>query len=210
LHPAGADTRIRQRRGQLRRQQIIDAAIELFSVRGYRGTDIADIAAAVGMTATGLMYYFGSKERLLQEAVAEHERAEAIEGYDELTLADLCGMGRHSADNPVLTRLFVMLGVENLDPEQPLHELFVARYEQIRRFYQAILERDRERGQVRDDIDLHQIATEILATSIGAEMQWLADPNSVDVAAVMDAYIRRLLRELKPRRRSATHTRAGR
>jgi AcrR family transcriptional regulator len=210
LHPAHADARVRQRRGQARRQQIIEAAIELFSVRGYRGTDIADVAEQVGMTATGLMYYFGSKERLLQEAVAEHERAEAIEGYDELTLADLRDIGRHGGRNPVLTRLYVMLGAESLDPAQPLNQLFISRYEQVRAAYQGILERDRQRGLIRDDIDLHQIATEILSMSMGTEIQWLADPNSVDVAAVLDAYISRLVRELAPRRRSsASRTRTA-
>jgi hypothetical protein len=110
----------------------------------------------------------------------------------------------------VLTRLYVMLGAESLDPAQPLNQLFISRYEQVRAAYQGILERDRQRGLIRDDIDLHQIATEILSMSMGTEIQWLADPNSVDVAAVLDAYISRLVRELAPRRRSsASRTRTA-
>ena len=75
--PAGADTRNRQRRGDARRQQILDAAVALFAAQGYRGTGVAALADRVGMTATGLLYYFGSKERLLAEVVAERDRADA-------------------------------------------------------------------------------------------------------------------------------------
>ena len=71
VRAAGADDRTRQARGDLRRQQILDAAVELFATKGYRGAGVAALAERVGMTATGLLYYFGSKERLLQEVVAE-------------------------------------------------------------------------------------------------------------------------------------------
>ena len=66
--------RKQQPRGELRRQQILDAAVELFSAKGYRGTGLAALAERVGVTATGILYYFGTKERMLQEVVAERDR----------------------------------------------------------------------------------------------------------------------------------------
>src|SRR5689334_24653042 len=74
---AKADARRRQTRGDARRQQILDAAVELFAEKGYRSTGIAQLADTVGMTHPGLLYYFGSKERLLLEVVAERNRVEA-------------------------------------------------------------------------------------------------------------------------------------
>lgn len=48
-----------------RRTELIDAALRLFALRGFRGTTIADIAEATG-TAHGLVYhYFRSKDELL-------------------------------------------------------------------------------------------------------------------------------------------------
>jgi AcrR family transcriptional regulator len=48
-----------------RRKEIIAAALDLFSRKGYRGTTIPDIAQAVGIS-TGLIYYiFPSKEDIL-------------------------------------------------------------------------------------------------------------------------------------------------
>ena len=48
-----------------RRKEIIAAALDLFSRKGYRGTTMPDIAQAVGIS-TGLIYYiFPSKEDIL-------------------------------------------------------------------------------------------------------------------------------------------------
>lgn len=56
-----------------RRQQILDAAASVISDRGLGEARIADIAAAAS-TSTGLiLYYFGSKDRLLSEALASAE-----------------------------------------------------------------------------------------------------------------------------------------
>jgi len=198
--PADADSRSRQQRGQRRRQQIIDAAVELFATRGYRGTDIAEVAERVGITATGLMYYFGTKERLLHEAVAAKDRADAIDNYDDISLADFRNVGRHDVQNALLTRLFVRLGIESSDPDHPLHDYFIERYEQVRGFYQEVLERDRDLGKIGADVDLRQVATELLSTLLGAQIQWVADPDRIDLAAVMDAYVEQLTRDLAPPR----------
>ncbi len=57
------------RRGDLRREQIIAAAAELFRRKGYRGTSIEDIGSAVGTTGPALYRHFPSKEALLVELV---------------------------------------------------------------------------------------------------------------------------------------------
>jgi AcrR family transcriptional regulator len=56
-------------RGEQRREEIIAAAAELFRRKGYRGTSIEDIGAAVGTTGPALYRHFPSKEALLVELV---------------------------------------------------------------------------------------------------------------------------------------------
>jgi AcrR family transcriptional regulator len=55
------------RRPPLRREMIVAAAAELFHERGYSGTSIEDIGAAVGMTGPAIYRHFASKEALLTE-----------------------------------------------------------------------------------------------------------------------------------------------
>jgi TetR/AcrR family transcriptional regulator, regulator of cefoperazone and chloramphenicol sensitivity len=51
-------------RGEETRQRIIDAAIELFGEHGFDGASTRDIAAAAGVNAPALQYYFENKEGL--------------------------------------------------------------------------------------------------------------------------------------------------
>jgi AcrR family transcriptional regulator len=200
--PAGADDRTRQPRGDLRRQQIIDAAVELFASKGYRGTGVAALAERVGMTATGLLYYFGTKERLLREVVAERDRMETIDPDREfplaLTLSSLRDLGRHNVETATLTRLYLVLGAESLDDDDPLHDFFVERYALAREFVRALLNDEKAQGRVRPDVDVDQIALELIAMIMGLEYQWVTDPARVDFAQAMETYIDQLIERLAP------------
>jgi AcrR family transcriptional regulator len=199
---AGADERTRQPRGDLRRQQIIDAAVELFASKGYRGTGVAALAERVGMTATGLLYYFGTKERLLREVVAERDRMETIDPAREfplaLTLSSLRELGQHNIETATLTRLYLVLGAESLDEDDPLHDFFVERYELAREFVRALLRDEQAQGRMRQDVDVGQVALEVIAMIMGLEYQWLTDPSRVDFARAMETYIDDLIARLAP------------
>ncbi len=198
LRKAGADDRSRQDRGTARRQQILDAAVELFASKGYRGTGVAALGERVGMTATGLLYYFGSKERLLHEVVAEREIADARDTDLPLTLEGLRALGRHNADTALLTMLYVVLGAESIDPREPLHAFFVDRFDTARHLTQLILENEVAEARVRADVDTEQIAAEVIGTLMGMEIQWLTDPERFDLAKRFEAYIDRLVADLAP------------
>lgn len=75
------DTRSAPRpaRNEVQRQSILDAASLLFIEKGFGGTNINDIADAVGVTRTALYYYFPSKEAMLEALTKEvTERASEL------------------------------------------------------------------------------------------------------------------------------------
>lgn len=53
-----------------KRQQILLAAIELFTLNGYEGTSVDDIAASAGVSKQTVYSHFGSKENLFGLAVS--------------------------------------------------------------------------------------------------------------------------------------------
>lgn len=55
----------RRKRGEVR-QKILDAALELFSEKGFEGASIRDIASAAGVTVPNIYYYFKDKKGLYQ------------------------------------------------------------------------------------------------------------------------------------------------
>ena len=60
-----------RRRNPDRLQTIADAALALFTERGYRLTQVADVAAAAGVSSGTIYNYAVSKEALLQLAVLQ-------------------------------------------------------------------------------------------------------------------------------------------
>lgn len=58
------------RKGDLREQQILDAAEKMLSTQGYAAMTVGDIAAASGITRGALYFYFGSKQDVLTALVA--------------------------------------------------------------------------------------------------------------------------------------------
>jgi AcrR family transcriptional regulator len=63
--------------GQRTRQSILDAALGLFAEKGFFGTSLRDVAAAVGVRESALYNYFASKEALFEALLAAHSAESA-------------------------------------------------------------------------------------------------------------------------------------
>jgi membrane fusion protein, multidrug efflux system len=60
-----------QRRPDVRRGEILDAAVLAFGQNGYKRTTLADVADRAGVSAGTVSHYFGSKAVLFEEVIAE-------------------------------------------------------------------------------------------------------------------------------------------
>ncbi len=67
----------------MKKELILEAAEKLFVEKGYEGTSIRELAHAAGVNIAMISYYFGSKEKLMEELV-EHKA-----GYTRLKLEEL-------------------------------------------------------------------------------------------------------------------------
>jgi AcrR family transcriptional regulator/predicted DNA-binding transcriptional regulator AlpA len=54
---------------QARKQKLIEAAVEIFSRKGYSGTKISDITSAVGVGQSTFYLYFPSKKSIFMECI---------------------------------------------------------------------------------------------------------------------------------------------
>ncbi len=64
--------RIKGRRAEDTRQQVVDGAAEAFARHGYEGARVSDIAAAAGLSNGAMYNHFGSKADLLAAVVERH------------------------------------------------------------------------------------------------------------------------------------------
>lgn len=193
----------RQARGEARRRQIIAEAAELLAAKGFRGMGLTELAERAGLTHPGLLYYFGTKERLLSEVVEERQRIEAtaisaIADDTAASLAMLPQVAEANVANLTYTRLYLVLAAENFDEGDVLHDFFVDRNERTRKVARAAIRNDIKAGRIRGDVDVDQLALEVIATLQGLELQWLMDAQRVDYLASVQLYVDGLLARLAP------------
>lgn len=65
---------------EARRGQMLRAALDVISERGFADTRIADIAERIGISPALVIYYFRTKDQLLTEAIRYYEDAWYAEG----------------------------------------------------------------------------------------------------------------------------------
>ena len=156
-----------------------------------------EIADRVGLTDAGVMHHFDSKEQLLL-AVLEHREAISRQGRPRqqglALLDDLRELVARNATMPGLIQLFVTVSAEATDPDHPAHEFFVARYEEVTRYFADQLAAARDAGQVRADADLTAAAQQLIAMMDGLQVQYLL--TKVDMVAAFDQFLEGFRRTL--------------
>ena len=73
---------------QQRRLQTLEAAVEVIGERGLCETRVADIATRAGLSPALLLYYFGSKDKLLTEALTYSEDRFYLTTFHQLSDVD--------------------------------------------------------------------------------------------------------------------------
>jgi TetR/AcrR family transcriptional regulator len=140
----------RQRDPERTRGRILDAAVEVFSAKGYAGARVAEIADRAGVNKQLIAYYFGGKEGLYQE-IGRRWRAHEQAAYPadlplaeevRLRIVDTAG-GDHGS------KLLAWQGLTDTGTEDPDTTERTARL----RDEIATLHRRQEAGEIDPDLD---------------------------------------------------------
>ena len=196
-------TTVRKPRGEYgksraRRQEIVNAAVEVFATVGYHKGSLRDVADRVGMSQAGLLHHFPSKEHLLQAVLTwRDDDARALMGEPQPTGTDLLRflvfLAGHNSGRPQLVELHVILSGEGASIEHPLHAYFVERYERVYVMIRDAFEEAAERGDLREGVDTSSAAKAVIALLDGLQLQWLLHREQVDMAADLRRYLQLLL-----------------
>lgn len=188
-------------KGQRTREMIVHKAARLFSEDGFRATSLREIATACNMTHPGLLYHFTNKEALLL-AVLEWRDEQDLQTFrksgsrinDGLgVLRGMVALARQNSSTPGLVELFTTLSAEATASDHPAHEYFAQRYRRIRSGTARALERTREEGLLRADVNIDDLSHELTALQDGLQVQWLLDPDNVDIGGLLERRINQLL-----------------
>lgn len=168
-------------KGEQTKVAILLAAEQVFAEAGYRGSSLAAVAERAGVTQSGLLHHFKNKEELLMGVLEQHELAD-----DALLLKPLSrggvsvieALGDLVADyssNRVGVRLFSVLVAESTAIEHPGHEYMRRRYDKLRQRLVGALAAGIDKGELRPDVPLEDLASALIALMDGIQLQWIYD-----------------------------------
>jgi len=189
-----------QARGRARRQAIVDAAVTLFSTHGYRGTSVAAVAEAAGVTDAGVLYHFRTKADLLLAVLAAHDEryAAMVRDSPDDELERVRSWGEVMERDADLTALLVTLSAEHLRDDSETNAYFRRRYERVTDRYETMFRAAAERGIVRADVDARAEAVHLVALMDGLRLQWFFTDGATSIADAVRRHVDLALERLSP------------
>jgi AcrR family transcriptional regulator len=192
---SSADPPRSHRKSAERRAEILAHAITLFAEHGV-DTSLRAIGDAIGVSHAALRYYFASRDELLVEVYRTHEnsRDDDTEGGRASAVALMESSAETNATIPGLVELYATLTTDALQAgKHPLtHDFIRARFRAVRADLAERIRSGQRTGAIGSDIDADSAAALVAAASDGLQLQWLIDPDAVDIAASL-AILERLL-----------------
>lgn len=159
MTPAEAAAALRPRVEGDREQEILDAALEVLADMGYDRLTMDAVAHRAKASKATLYRRWNSKAKLVVEALARTKTIPAIPDTGDLRtdlLTAFCGMGGLTDHDTTATLGAVMTAVST-DPEfaAEFRTQVVGPKAAVSR---TVFERARDRGEIRDDVDLDLVA----------------------------------------------------
>ena len=187
-------------RGRRTRNAIVDAAADLMFQSGICQTGLDQVLEHSGAGKSQLYHYFGGKQDLvsaviktqLERVLSTEPSLESIHRWTDLQAWHGAFVARHSTDDgPIACRLGKFAG--ELDHDDVLRGVLADAFEQWRGQFTAVMERLRERGDLRLDADPDDLAGALLSAIQGGLLLGRLHRDSSFVRVSMDmglAYVR--------------------
>lgn len=153
------------------RNQILSHATRLFAEQGYDGTSVQEIAEAVGIRKPSLLYHFKTKDELRENVLAEMLahwnavlpglllKASTEERFD----ATMEALSEFFIEDPDRARLFLRETLDRPAQMQAMLGAFVRPWVEL---LGGQLDRAKEQGLVRRDVDPQAYAVEVITMAV--------------------------------------------
>jgi AcrR family transcriptional regulator len=181
-------------KGRVKKREILATAMAMFAEVGYRGTSLREVAARVGLTHTGVLHHYPTKEALLQAVLAYRDEVDRewlglAETSGLETLQRMVSLVGRNAKRRHLVELSCVLSAESTPVQHPAHDFFASRHRSIVKELTTAYEEVRQAGGLREGLDPRVAAQQFVAVMDGAQLQWLLDEESIDMVEVVRTHL---------------------
>jgi AcrR family transcriptional regulator len=167
------------RKSDRTRQRILDAAARVFRDQGYAGATLGDIAASAGLQAGSLYYHFDSREALVDAVMAQGTRRAHHQARQRLAalppgtteLAKLALLIESHLEMVLSAGDYTSAMVKLIwQVPAEIRERQLADQRAYGALWRQVLERARDAGEIRSDVNLSVARMAILGA-----LNWAAD-----------------------------------
>ena len=192
------------------KQEILDAALELFSLQGFEATSISQIAGAVGIRKASLYSHFESKQAILDAIVKE-----VLEQYEEHSLfaradwekdtgglpqtADdavqmIQGQIRYILHDPAISRARKMLVIEQFQNRSLAGLQTKQNYSDVLRYFTGLMKQLIRQGVLAEDDPEIMAAQFCLPISVWINLCDREPDRESEVMELVEKHIRQFFR----------------
>ena len=196
---------IREEKKQKTKQAIINAATTLFSANGFENTSIEELAKVAGVGKGTVYGYFQTKKEILH-AFCENEldqiykelvsRANQEAPFLEQMLTIYMTEFKYVTQNKEFGRIFMR---QTIFPDENDAQNFLETEDKYFQLIFPILERAKERGELRKDLELLHITGHFYGLYILLMSAWYSGRiPTVEISTAMELIFRQALEGLQP------------
>ena len=190
-------------------RRLLDSALHLFVSKGYRSTNLEQIAGAAKLSKGAVFFYFGSKEAVLLELLKRVQAIVVDEALETATNAgpdasdQIVAFLHHQAKLGVTHRdevlLLILMSLEFDGHEGAVSREIARIYQRLYAFVEKTIRKGRASGELRKDLDARELASIIMANHDGTFLEWYRRSGSLKGTALVRALREVVLTGIKGR-----------
>ncbi|MGN1025783.1 MAG: TetR/AcrR family transcriptional regulator [Faecousia sp.] len=192
------------------KQEILDAALELFSVKGYEATSLSTIADAVGIRKASLYSHFENKQAILDalvkdvlDAYGNHSifaKSDWDKGAGNLPVTPdaavqmIQGQIRYILHDPAISRARRMLVIEQFQNRSLAQLQTKQNYSDVLQYFTGLMKHLIRQGVLRDDDPGIMAAQLCLPITVWINLCDREPDREAEVMALIEQHIRQFFR----------------
>ena len=191
------------------RQEILEAALELFSVQGYEATSISQLAEAVGIRKASLYSHFENKQAILdaliQTTLEQYEKHSIFANADwddpeftkdkgdltpEIAARMFIGQIRYILHDPQISRARKMLTIEQFQNPQMASLQTKQNYTDVMRYFTGLVRFLIRQGRLTDSDPEIMAAQLCLPISVWINLCDREPEREIEVMKLIERHVR--------------------
>ena len=201
------------------KQEILEAALDLFSVQGFEATSISQIASAVGIRKASLYSHFESKQAILDALVqdvlmqyGEHsifaktdwqKGAEGIPATPDAAVQMIQGQLRYILHDSHISRARKMLVIEQFQNPELARLQTKQNYADVMQYFTGLMKQLIRQGVLAGDDPQIMAAQFCLPVSVWINLCDREPEREQEVMELLEKHIRQFFRLYQPGREKA-------